>query len=224
MTRILIADDQELVRTAFRLMLDLEDDIEVVGEASDGAEAVDLAIAHHPDVALMDIRMPVLDGIEATRRIVAAGVRSRVLILTTFNADTYVYEALLAGAAGFLLKNTPREQLLAGIRTVAAGDALLAPEITRRLVERFVALPAPKDGPPAALAELSERELEVLRQLARGRSNQEIAETLTLSIATVKTHVAAILQKLDLRDRVQAVVTAYETGLVTPGELGPRAT
>ena len=217
MIRVGIVDDQQLIRDGIRLVLQLTDDLEVVAEATNGSEAVELATRHRPDVILMDIRMPVLDGIEATRRIAVAGVRSRVLILATFNADAYVYEALHAGAAGFLLKNAPREQLLAGIRIVAAGEALLAPEITRRLVERFVALPAPTDGAPAALAELSSRELEVLRQLARGRSNQEIADDLVISPHTAKTHVNRIMTKLSAHDRAQLVIAAYESGLLTPG-------
>ena len=220
MIRVLVADDQELVRTGLALMIDLEDDLEVCAQAADGAAAVDAVIAHHPDVVLMDIRMPGLDGIEATRRIVAAGARARVLILTTYGADGYVYEALQAGAAGFLLKDAPRAQLLSAIRMVLDGDALLAPAITRRLVERFARRPAPtaEDGVPAALAALSNRELEVLRHIARGRSNREIADELVLSVATVKTHLASVLAKLGLRDRVQAVVLAYETGLVVPGD------
>ena len=215
MTKILIADDQELVRTGFRLMLDLEPDLEVVGEASDGREAVDLAIGLHPDVVLMDIRMPVLDGIEATRRLVAGPSPPRILILTTFDLDEYVYEGMKAGASGFLLKEVPREQLIAGVRMVAAGDALVAPAITRRLIERFTRMPSPGGSPE--LGELTERELGVMRLLARGLSNTEIAQELIIGDATVKTHVARILQKLGLRDRIQAVVLAYETGLIEPG-------
>jgi len=219
--RVLVADDQELVRTGLALMIGLEDDLEVVAQAADGAAAVDAVIAHHPDVVLMDVRMPGLDGIEATRRIAAAGARARVLILTTYDADGYVYEALQAGAAGFLLKDAPREQLLSAIRMVLDGDALLAPAITRRLVERFARRPAPQSaegGVPPAVSALSARELEVLRLVARGRNNREIADDLVLSVATVKTHLASVLAKLGLRDRVQAVVLAYECGLVVPGD------
>jgi DNA-binding NarL/FixJ family response regulator len=216
MIGVLLADDQELVRSGFRLILDLAEGIEVVGEAADGHEAVQLAKELQPDVVLMDVRMPELDGIEATRRLRQAGVGSRVLVLTTFDLDEYVYAAVRAGASGFLLKDAPREQLVTAVRTVARGEALLAPAITRRLIERFVNRPAPTQTAPA-LAELSQRESEVLRLLARGLSNAEIAEELILGEATVKTHVARILRKLDLRDRVQAVVFAYESGLVEPG-------
>jgi DNA-binding NarL/FixJ family response regulator len=216
MIGVLLADDQELVRSGFRLILDLADGIEVVGEAADGREAVRLAKELQPDVVLMDVRMPELDGIEATRRLRQAGVEARVLVLTTFDLDEYVYAAVRAGASGFLLKDAPREQLVNAVRTVARGEALLAPAITQRLIERFVARPSPDEAAPA-LAELSPRELEVLRLLARGLSNAEIAGALVVGEATVKTHVARILRKLDLRDRVQAVVFAYETGLVEPG-------
>ena len=216
MIRVLLADDQELVRSGFKLILDLADGIEVVGEAADGREAVERAKELRPDVVLMDVRMPELDGIEATRRLRHAGVEAHVLVLTTFDLDEYVYAAVQAGASGFLLKDAPREQLVAAVRTVARGEALLAPAITQRLIERFVARPSPGDAAPA-LADLSGRELEVLRLVARGLSNAEIADELIVSQATVKTHVAHILEKLDLRDRVQAVVFAYETGVVEPG-------
>ncbi|MEV4477891.1 response regulator transcription factor [Nonomuraea sp. NPDC049504] len=217
--RVIIADDQALVRTGFRMIL-AADGIEVSAEAADGAEAVEAARRTRPDVVLMDIRMPRMDGIEATRRILADDVAGdiRVLILTTYDLDHYVYTALAAGASGFLLKDVTPEHLVAAVTLVRTGDALLAPTITRRLVERF----ARRDdfGPPAPhrdLSELTARELEVLRLLAAGLSNVELAERLTLSPATVKTHVARILAKLGLRDRVQAVVLAYETGLVSPG-------
>jgi DNA-binding NarL/FixJ family response regulator len=218
MISVLLADDQALVRAGFRLIVDLEPEMEVVGEADDGRQAVELARELRPNVVLMDIRMPSLDGIEATRRLACAGTETRVLVLTTFDLDEYVYEAMRAGASGFLLKDVPREQLVAGIRIVAGGESLLAPAITRRLVEQFVRRPPPGAAVPPGLEELSDRELEVLRHLAGGMSNAEIAEALFVGDATVKTHVAHILQKLDLRDRVQAVVFAYEAGLVQPGE------
>jgi DNA-binding NarL/FixJ family response regulator len=210
--RVLLADDQTLVRSGFRMILRGEPDIEVVGEAADGAEAIALAGGLAPDVVLMDVRMPNVDGIEATRRITDAGQPApRVLVLTTFDLDEYVYEALRAGASGFLLKDAPEEQLVSGIRIVAAGASLFAPAVTRRLIERFAGgAPSP---PSAALRELTPRELEVLRLIARGLSNAEIATELTLSEHTAKTHVAHILAKLDLRDRVQAVVLAYEAGI-----------
>jgi DNA-binding NarL/FixJ family response regulator len=216
---VLIADDQTLVRAGFRMVVEARDDLAVVGEASDGAEAVALAAELHPDIVLMDVRMPAMDGIEATRRITALDTESRirVLILTTFDLDQYVYDALRAGAAGFLLKDAPPNELASAIRTVAAGDALLAPSVTRRLIERFVALPAPRRADPKILADLSAREAEVLRLVARGLSNQQIAEQLVVSMATVKSHVARLLMKLGLHDRTQAVVLAYETGFVTPG-------
>ena len=216
MIRVLLADDQELVRSGFRLILDLTEGIEVVGEAADGREAVRLAKELQPDVVLMDVRMPEFDGIEATRRLRQAGAEARVLVLTTFDLDEYVYEAMRAGASGFLLKDAPREQLVTAVLTVARGEALLAPAITQRLIERFVGRPSPDQSAPA-LADLSARELEVLRLLARGLSNAEIAAELVIGEATVKTHVARILRKLDLRDRIQAVVFAYETGIVEPG-------
>jgi len=214
--RVLIADDQELVRTGFRMILSGEPDITVVGEASDGLAAVELARGLGVDVVLMDIRMPGIDGIEATRRLGAAGSPARVLVLTTFDLNEYVYEALRAGASGFLLKDAPAAQLVTAIRVVADGEALLAPSITRRLIAEFAQRPAPS-ARPAAMEELTERELEVLRLIARGLSNAEIAKELFVGDATVKTHVARILMKLDLRDRVQAVVAAYESGLVQPG-------
>jgi DNA-binding NarL/FixJ family response regulator len=216
--RVVIADDQALLRTGFRLILDEEEAIEVVGEASDGLEAVEVVGRLAPDVVLMDIRMPGIDGLEATRRIMAAGAEPpvRVLVLTTFDLNEYVYEALRSGASGFLLKDVPAEQLVAGVQLVAQGEALLAPSVTRRLIEEF-ARAAPTRPPPAALAELTPRELEVFRLLARGLSNAELATQLIVSEATVKTHVARLLMKLGLRDRVQAVVLAYESGVVTPG-------
>jgi DNA-binding NarL/FixJ family response regulator len=213
--RVLIADDQSLVRAGFRLVLENHDDLEVVGEASNGEEAIHSAGRLEPDVVLMDIRMPELDGIAATREITRR-FPARVLVLTTYDLDEYVYDALQAGASGFLLKDTPPDQLAAGIRSVAAGEALLAPTVTRRLIAEFARVrPAPQ-ARPAALDELTPREFDVLRHLARGLSNAEIAEQLFLSDTTVKTHVAHLLGKLGLRDRVQAVVLAYETGLVTP--------
>jgi DNA-binding NarL/FixJ family response regulator len=216
--RVLIVDDQALVRAGFKMILDAEPEVDVVGEASDGAQGIDAARELDPDVVLMDIRMPELDGLEATRRLTASGERPRVLILTTFDLDEYVYEALRAGASGFLLKDTPPEQLVQAIRVVAAGEALLAPSITRRLIEEFVDHGGPATvQPPAALQELTARELEVLKLLARGLSNAEIAKELFVSETTVKTHVARVLMKLNLRDRVQAVVLAYESGIVQPG-------
>jgi DNA-binding NarL/FixJ family response regulator len=215
---VVIADDQALVRAGFRMILATDPAIEVVGEAADGEEAVAVVRRCRPDVVLMDIRMPVMDGLEATRRILAdTASEARVIMLTTFDLDEYVYAALTAGASGFLLKDVSPEQLLAAVKLVAAGDALLAPSITRRLIERF-ARPGPIPAePPPQLRLLTPREREVLRLLARGHSNAELAESLVLSEATVKTHVTRILSKLGLRDRVQAVVLAYETGLVTPG-------
>jgi DNA-binding NarL/FixJ family response regulator len=215
---VLIADDQQLVRAGFRLILSEQDGIEVVGEAVDGAEAVALAASLHPDVVLMDIRMPRLDGIEATRRIVAAdGHRTKVLMLTTFDLDEYVYDALRAGASGFLLKDAPPDQLTAGVRMVSNGDALLAPTITRRLIEEFTTSRSADTVDAERLKALSPREAEVFALLARGLSNREIAARLYVGETTVKTHVTRILTKLDLRDRIQAVVLAYEAGVVTPG-------
>ncbi|NUT52120.1 MAG: response regulator transcription factor [Saccharothrix sp.] len=215
--RVVVADDQVLVRTGFRMILSA-DGIEVVGEATNGVEAVEAVRRTVPDVVLMDIRMPELDGLEATRRILTGGdADPRVIILTTFDLDHYVYAALAAGASGFLLKDVTPEHLVASVRMVRSGDALLAPAITRRLVERFASRGADTAAAHRDLAALTPRELEVLRMLARGLSNAELAGELHLSEATVKTHVARILAKLGLRDRVQAVVVAYETGLVTPG-------
>ena len=216
MIRVAIADDQGLVRTGFRLILDLEPDIEVVGEAADGAECLRCVAREAPDVVLMDVRMPVLDGIEATRRITESGARSRVLVLTTFDLDEVVFEALRAGAAGFLLKDAPREQLVAAIRQVVAGDALLAPSVTRRLIERFVRAET-RTGGASPFDALSAREREVLSCIVRGRSNGEIAAELFLGEATVKTHIARMLAKLGARDRIQAIVMAYESGFVRPG-------
>jgi DNA-binding NarL/FixJ family response regulator len=210
--RVLVADDQSMVRSGFRLLLSREDDIEVVAEASNGVEAVEKAVRFRPTVVLMDIRMPELDGLEATRRILAADDSARVLILTTFDLDEYVYEALRAGASGFVLKDDPAEQLLAAIRIVAGGEALLSPAITRRVIERFARIPQPTHQ--KEFGDLTERELDVLRLIARGLSNAEIGEELYISDTTVKTHITHILQKLDLRDRVQAVVLAYESGLL----------
>jgi DNA-binding NarL/FixJ family response regulator len=216
--RILIVDDQELVRTGFRVVLDAEPDLEVVGEAADGREAASAVAATNPDVVLMDIRMPNLDGIEATRMLAAGDGSPRVLILTTFDLDDYVYEALRAGASGFLLKDARSAELCQAVRVVAAGDSLLSPAITRRLIESYTRRPPPSAN-PAALAELTPRELEVLRLVARGLSNADIARELVVGDATVKTHVARIFSKLDLHDRAQAVVLAYESGLVQPGSV-----
>ncbi|MEP9383316.1 response regulator transcription factor [Nocardioides sp. KR10-350] len=214
---VLIADDQDLVREGLRMMLDAEPDIDVVAEARTGTEAIHRARSTDPDVILMDIRMPDVNGIEATARLAGAGARARVLILTTFDLDEYVYRAMRAGASGFLLKDGTRDQLTAAVRTAAAGNALLAPAITRRLIQEFCRLP-PADTAVASLAaRLTARELEILRQVARGQSNAEVAAELFLAEATVKSHVARILAKLDLRDRVQLVVFAYETGIVRAG-------
>ncbi len=217
MIRVLVADDQALVRGGFRMILEAQKDMEVVGEAGDGREAVAQARALRPDVVLMDIRMPELDGLEATRRLISEDNAIRVLILTTFDLDEYVYEAMKTGASGFLLKDVTPERLADAVRVVAAGEALLAPAITRRLIEGFVRRPAPGSGAPTELSHLTQRELEVLKLVARGLSNAEIASTLVLSEATVKTHLTHILAKLGLRDRVQAVVLAYESGLVSAG-------
>jgi DNA-binding NarL/FixJ family response regulator len=219
--RVLIADDQALVRGGFRSILDGQHDIEVVGETTDGAETVDEAVRLAPDVVLMDIRMPGMDGIEATRRLLAHDLPTRVLVLTTFDLDEYVYEAMKAGASGFLLKTAPPRQLAEAVRTVAGGDALLAPSVTRRIVEQFVRRPSPGLAVPPGLEDLTERELQVLKRLARARSNAEIAADLVVSEATVKSHVNRILGKLSLRDRAQAIVLAYETGLVEPGGAPP---
>ena len=224
--RVVVADDQALVRGAFRVLVDSAPDLCVVGEAADGAEAVALVRELEPDVALMDIRMPVMDGLEATAAIAALGGTTRVLVLTTFDLDEYVFAALRAGASGFLLKDTPPVELLAGIRVVAAGEALLAPSVTRSLIREFVRQPRSGGGPgngggqggePAVLAALTEREREVLALVARGWSNQEIGEALFVTPATAKTHVSRLLMKLGARDRTQLVVIAYETGLVEPG-------
>jgi DNA-binding NarL/FixJ family response regulator len=209
--RVLVADDQSMVRAGFRMLLAGEEDIEVVAEASNGLEAVEKAARFEPTVVLMDIRMPELDGLEATRRILATGDAARILILTTFDLDEYVYEALRAGASGFVLKDDPPEQLLGAIRIVAGGDALLSSAVTKRVIKRFTRMSQPE--PPTGLEELTERELDVFRLIARGLSNAEIGQELYISDTTVKTHITHILQKLDLRDRVQAVVLAYETGL-----------
>jgi DNA-binding NarL/FixJ family response regulator len=216
--RILLADDQPLLRTGFRMVLGAEDDLDIVGEAGDGAEAVDLARRLLPDVVLMDIRMPRMDGVAATHAIVAARLPVRVLILTTFDLDEYIVGALRAGASGFLSKDVPAEDLVGAIRTVAAGEAVVAPRILRRLLDRFAeSLPEPATAPPRSLSVLTDREREVLVQVARGLSNAEIARALSVSETTIKTHVGHVLTKLGLRDRVQAVVLAYESGLVRPG-------
>jgi DNA-binding NarL/FixJ family response regulator len=214
--RVAIADDQALLRAGLRALLEADDDVAVVGEAGDGAEAVDVVLATHPDVVLMDIRMPRLDGIAATRRVLAAGSRARILVLTTFDADEYVVEALRSGAAGFLLKDGPPDRLAAAVRTVAAGEALLAPAITRRLIEEYVGT-ASQHALRERLDLLTEREHHVLVELAAGKSNAEIGASMYLSEATVKTHLTRVLSKLDLKSRVQAVVFAYESGLVQPG-------
>ena len=217
-TRILLADDQALVRAGFRSILERQPDLTVVGEAGDGAEAIRLSRELRPDLVLMDIRMPVLDGLAATRRLMAEPRPPRVVVLTTFDADAHVYEALRAGALGFLLKDIPPEQLIEACRTAPRGEAILSPAITRRLIETFVEAPAPaRDGRPDALVSLTPREVEVLREIATGASNAEIAGRLYLAETTVKTHVASLLAKLGVRDRVQAVVVAYESGLVRPG-------
>jgi DNA-binding NarL/FixJ family response regulator len=211
MIRVLVADDQSMIRAGFRLLLAREPDIEVIAEARNGVEAVQQAARFSPTVVLMDIRMPELDGIHATRHILAADASARILILTTFDLDEYVYEALQAGASGFVLKDDPPEQLIAALRTVAAGDALLSPAVTRRVIQKFTQLPKPV--PPDVVGELTARELEIFRLIAEGLSNGEISERLFIGDTTVKTHVTHILQKLGLRDRVQAVVLAYQTRL-----------
>ena len=217
MISVVVADDQTLVRHGLHLILDSEADLHVVGEAADGREAMELADRLSPDVVLMDIRMPGVDGVEACRRLVTARSPARVLMLTTFGGDEYVYAALRAGASGFLLKTAPPEQLAAAIRTVVRGEALLDPQVLRRLIEGYVVAPPPGSGPPRALAALTEREIEVLREVGRGAANTEIARSLHLSEATVKTYVGRILGKLGLRDRAQMVVSAYESGLIRPG-------
>ena len=219
MIRVLIADDHALMRNGLRGILDAEEDMEVIGEAEDGAQAVDEAIRLHPDVVIMDIRMPRLDGIEATKRLAAQGAQApRVLVLTTFDLDEYVYEALRAGAGGFMLKDAPPRQLAEAVRTVATGESLLATAVTKRLIERYVSRPPSDSVRRERFADLTDRELEVLQLLTRGLSNVEIGGRLFLSEATVKTHVTRVLSKLGVRDRVQAVVLAYETGLAQPGQ------
>lgn len=217
MIEVLLVDDEEMVRDGFRMILETAPDIRVAGEAADGREAIREAEALRPDVVLMDIRMPTVDGLEATRRLVAGG-SARVLVLTTFDNDEYVYEALKSGASGFMLKSAPRDQLISAVRIVARGEQLLAPAITRRLIEDYVRRAGTRSERPARLDDLSDRELDVLRLLARGRPNQEIAKELFISEATVKTHIGRIFAKLDVRDRAQAVVVAYESGLVRPGD------
>jgi DNA-binding NarL/FixJ family response regulator len=219
--RLVVVDDQGMIRAGFRSLLDAEPDLEVVGEAATGEEALDVVRDLQPDVTLMDIRMPVMDGLAATRRLVADGSATRVLVLTTFDLDEYVFEALRAGASGFMLKDAPADELAAAIRVVAAGDSLLAPSITRRVIDAFVDRAPSRPGgavPDPALARLTPREVEVLGLMARGRSNADISEALFVSEATTKTHVSNVLAKLGLKDRVQAVIYAYEHGVVTPGE------
>ncbi|HEV7654525.1 MAG TPA: response regulator transcription factor [Mycobacteriales bacterium] len=218
MIRVVVADDQALVRGGFRVLVDSATDLRVVGEASDGAQAVEVAAREHPDVILMDIRMPVMDGLEATRRILAADPEQavRVLMLTTFDLDEYVFAALKAGASGFMLKDTPPAALLSGIRTVAGGDALLSPSVTRHLIEEYVRRPPRSAAPPPQLDGLTEREVEVLGLVAKGWSNAEIADRLHVTPATAKTHLSRLLMKLGARDRAQLIVLAYETGLVSP--------
>jgi DNA-binding NarL/FixJ family response regulator len=213
--RVLIADDQPLVRSGFRMILDERSDLELVGEAEDGEQAIALASHLDPDVILMDIRMPGIDGVQATRRLVESGIRARILVLTTFDLDEYVYAAISAGASGFLLKDVQPTELVDAIRVVAAGNSLFGPAATQRLLERFAAPPSPAAS--SSLDELTDREREILRLIAQGNSNAELAQQLYLSEATIKTHVSAILRKLGVRDRVQAVIAAYEAGLVQPG-------
>ena len=220
-TRVVVVDDQAMVRTGLCSILDGEPDLEVVGQAGDGAAGATLVIATSPDVVLMDVRMPAVPGIEATRRISADGGPTRVLMLTTFDLDEYVFAALRAGASGFLLKDAPAEELIRAVRVVAGGDALLSPSVTRQVVQEFARLPARDGAPPAELSRLTAREREVLALLARGLSNAEIAGRLVVSETTVKTHVGHVLTKLDLRDRIQAVVLGYESGLVRPGQADP---
>jgi DNA-binding NarL/FixJ family response regulator len=215
--RLVIADDEAMVRSGLGLVLDAEEDLEVVAEAADGEEAIAQARRHRPDVLLMDIRMPRLDGIAAAERLIEEDLPTRVLLLTTFDHDDYLFRALRAGTSGFLLKSAPAEDLVRAIRTVAAGDALLAPAVTRRVIAEFAERPAPRRTPPRELDELTPREREVLVLLARGLTNAEIAEELVVSDATIKTHVARVLMKLGVRDRVQAVIFAYESGVVAPG-------
>jgi DNA-binding NarL/FixJ family response regulator len=219
--RVVIADDQPLLRTGLRKVLESEPDLSVVAEAADGYEAIDAALGARADIVLMDIRMPRLDGIEATRRLALAAPATRVLILTTYDLDEYVFSALQAGASGFVLKDVPPEQLIEAVRVVAAGDALLSPSVTRRLISEFARRPVLREQ-PAGIAELTEREREVLQLMARGLSNREIADRLILGEATIKTHVGRVFSKLHLRDRAQAVVVAYETGIVSPGETAER--
>jgi DNA-binding NarL/FixJ family response regulator len=217
--RVLVADDQSMVRAGLRMLLSREADIHVVGEAANGLEAVAQAARFHPHVVLMDIRMPELDGLEATRRILAADPSARVLVVTTFNLDEYVYEALRAGASGFVLKDDPPEQLIAAVRTIAGGEALLSPGVTRRVIQAFTRLH--RQAPPKAVSTLTSRELDVFRLITRGLSNAEIGRQLFISDTTVKTHVTRLLQKLELRDRAQAIVLAYQTGLFEPDETSP---
>jgi DNA-binding NarL/FixJ family response regulator len=214
---VVIADDQALVRAGFRMILEADPEVRIFAEAGDGSEAVEAARRYRPDIVLMDIRMPVMDGLEATRRLMTLNEPPRVLILTTYDHDEYVFDALRLGASGFLLKDVAPEDLLAGIRTIASGESLLSPSVTRRLIEAFVRDHPAAPDPPPGLAQLTPRELEILSLLARGLSNAEIAEALFVSGATIKTHVARVLEKLGVRDRVQAVVLAYETGIVRPG-------
>ncbi len=217
MIRLVVADDQGMMRAGLRLLIEGEDDLTVVAEAVDGAEALDAIRRHDPDVALVDIRMPELDGIAVTRQLVAESTRTRILVMTTFDLDEYVFDALRAGASGFVLKDASADELLGAIRVLAGGDALLSPAVTRRVIERFATLPEPAPPPPS-VEDLSTREIEVLELVAAGLTNAEIADRLVISTATVKTHVSSVLSKLGLRDRVHAVVAAYESGLVRPGD------